>query len=181
MNTKRVKKGLAAATGMAIDAWAQAVPVTYYGRLDGASESPPNASNGRGSALVVVDTTAHTLSVSVDFSGLGSNTTVAHIHCCTSTPFTLTAGVATQTPSFVAFPTSVTAGSYAHQFDSTLTSTFNPAFITATGGTAATAEATLAAGIDGGLAYLNIHTTNFGSGEIRSFLFKDKVFDDGFE
>ena len=34
----------------------------------------------------------------------------------------------------------------------------------------ASAEATLLAGLDAGNAYLNIHTTNFGGGEIRGFL-----------
>ena len=178
MNAQRVTKGLAAAIGMAIAACIQAAPVTYYGKLDGASESPPIVSDGRGFTLVVVDTVAHTLSVSVEFSGLGSNATAAHIHCCIA--FTPTAGVATQTPYFAAFPVGVTAGTYDHVFDTSQAATFSAAFVTANGGVGG-AEAALAAGIDGEKAYFNIHTANWPGGEIRSFLFKDKVFNDGFE
>ena len=52
----------------------------------------------------------------------------------------------------------------------TLASSYNPAYITANGGTTTTAEAALFAGLAAGQAYLNIHTTNFGGGEIRGFL-----------
>jgi CHRD domain len=47
---------------------------------------------------------------------------------------------------------------------------YNPAFVTANGGTTATAEAALLAGLAAGEAYLNIHTDNFTAGEIRGFL-----------
>ena len=39
--------------------------------------------------------------------------------------------------------------------------------VTANGGTAASAFAALCAGIDGGMAYFNIHTNAFAGGEIR--------------
>jgi hypothetical protein len=55
-------------------------------------------------------------------------------------------------------------------FDMTQASTWDPSFITANGGTAAGAEAALAAGAAAGDAYLNIHTTVFPGGEIRGFL-----------
>jgi hypothetical protein len=51
-----------------------------------------------------------------------------------------------------------------------MTSSYNPAFITAHGGTAATAEAALIAGMLGGQSYLNIHTTGNPTGEIRGQL-----------
>jgi hypothetical protein len=51
-----------------------------------------------------------------------------------------------------------------------LASTYRAGFITDAGGTTAAAEAALFAGIMGGRAYLNIHTTNFSGGEIRGFL-----------
>jgi len=41
---------------------------------------------------------------------------------------------------------------------------------TANGGTVASAEPVLLAGLSAGDAYLNIHTTNFTGGEIRGFL-----------
>ena len=66
----------------------------------------------------------------------------------------------------------VTSGTYpAHVFDLTMMSSYNPAFITAHGGTVAQAEADLIAGILGGQSYLNIHTMNNMGGEIRAQLF----------
>ena len=149
---------------------AQASPIVYQADLDGPSESPPIASPGTGFATVTIDTLAHTLRVEATFSGLLGATTAAHIHCCTVDPGILTAGVATQTPSFLGFPLGVTAGTYDHLFDLTDATSFNAPFVTANGGTAAGAEAALAAGLSQGKAYFNIHTSVFGGGEIRGFL-----------
>ena len=54
--------------------------------------------------------------------------------------------------------------------DMTLASSFRAGFITANGGTTASAEAALFAGMLAEKAYFNIHTTSFGGGEIRGFL-----------
>jgi hypothetical protein len=144
-------------------------PITYTVIMTGAAEVPPNGSAGTGSAVIIIDSTANTLNiVSETFSGLGSGTTASHIHCCI--PPGGNAGVATQVPTFSGFPLGVTSGTYSMLFDMTQASTWNPAFITAQGGTAALAEAALVAGAAAGDAYLNIHTTNFGGGEIRGFL-----------
>lgn len=147
---------------------AQAAPTTYTAALSGPAEAPPNASPGTGSATVVHDPDAHTLRVSADFSDLLSPTTVAHIHCCVEQPGT--ASPATAVPSFPGFPVGVTAGSYDRLFDLTDAASFNPAFVELAGGTLAAAEAALAAGLDAGQAYLNIHTELFPGGEIRGFL-----------
>ena len=147
----------------------QGMPITYTAELSGAAEDPSNASPGTGFATVIFDDIAHTLSVDVSFSGLIGITTAAHIHCCTSAPETGTASVATATPSFPGFPAGVTSGSYTNLFDLTLSSSFNPFFITANGNTPG-AEAALGAGLAGGLAYFNIHTQTFTGGEIRGFL-----------
>src|SRR3954468_5519885 len=108
--------------------------------------------------------------VIVDFSGLTAGRTASHIHCCTAVPGTGTALVATTVPTFPGFPLDVTSGTYSRIFDTSLARTYNPAFITANGGTVLSAEATLAAGLAAGEAYLNIHTTLFPNGEIRGFL-----------
>jgi hypothetical protein len=55
-------------------------------------------------------------------------------------------------------------------FDLTMASSYNPAFVTAEGGTVAGAEAALVAGLLAGETYINIHTTMFPGGEIRGFL-----------
>jgi hypothetical protein len=146
-------------------------PITYTVIMTGPGESPANASPGTGSAVIIIDTTANTLNIVSDtFSGLTAGTTASHIHCCTGAPGTGTAGVATQTPSFTGFPLGVTSGSYSMIFDMTQASSWNSAFVTSSGGTPALAESALAAGAAAGDAYLNIHTMNFPSGEIRGFL-----------
>jgi hypothetical protein len=124
---------------------------------------------GTGTALVTFDTLANTMRVQTTFSGLSGNTTVAHIHAPTAVPGTGTAGVATPTPSFPSFPAGVTAGTYDNTFDMTLNSSYNGAFITANGGTAAGARNALLSALGSGRAYLNIHTSAFPGGEIRGF------------
>jgi hypothetical protein len=99
-------------------------PVVYTADLSGPAEFPPNASPGGGFTTVIIDTTAHTLSVDISFQDL------------------------------VGDPTS-----------------FSPSFLNNNGGgTAAGAEAALAAGLDAGRAYLNIHSNIYPGGEIRGFL-----------
>jgi hypothetical protein len=152
---------------------AQASTITFGAFLNGPSESPPNASLGIGTALVTIDDVANTMRVQVDFSGLvttGTGTTASHIHCCTPAPFTGTAGVATTTPTFPGFPLGVRSGTYDQTFNLLASSTYNPAFIAANGGTVASAEATFLAGMFAGETYLNVHSSTFGGGEIRGFL-----------
>jgi hypothetical protein len=145
---------------------AEADPTVFTTTLTGANEVPANASPGIGSAVVTLN--GDMLTVSVSFSGLLGNTTASHIHCCA--PLGMNAMVATTTPTFPGFPLGVQAGSYTQTFDLTLASSYNPAFITAHGGTVTQAEADLIAGLLGGQTYLNIHTNLFPGGEIRGQL-----------
>jgi len=138
--------------------------------LDGPSESPPNASPGVGTAQVTYDDSLHTLRVEVSFSDLLGTVSASHIHAPTAVPGTGTAGVATQTPYFTGFPIGVTSGTYDDTFDLTAASSWNPSYVTANGGTVFGAEAALAAALADGKAYLNIHSSVFGGGEIRGFL-----------
>jgi CHRD domain len=148
---------------------AHAIPITFTTSLSGANEVPAVNTPGAGFATVFLDPTANTLQVNVTFGGLTSPTTASHIHCCE--PLGTNAIVATTTPTFPGFPLGVTAGGYISPvFDLTMTSSYNPAFITAHGGTAATAEAALIAGMEAGLSYLNIHTMDHPMGEIRGQL-----------
>jgi len=143
-------------------------PITYVATLSGAAESPVNPSAGLGIASVIIDTAAHTLAVSLVFANLASPTMASHIHCCTPPPGT--AAVATQVPSFIGFPLGVTSGVFMQTLDTLAAATWNPTFITSSGGTAAQAEAVLAAGMAAGTSYLNIHTVSSPGGEIRGFL-----------
>ena len=147
-----------------------AVPISYFANLNGPSESPPNASPGTGFAEVDFDSVAQTMHIHVTFSGLTTPTTASHIHAPTTVPGTGTAGVATTTPFFAGFPIGVTSGTYDNTLDMALASSYNPAFITANGGTVASAEAVFAAALAADEAYLNIHTQQFPGGEIRGFL-----------
>ena len=142
--------------------------ILTFDALLGNFENPPAGSTATGFAVVTIDDVMNTMNVHVTFSGLTSGNTASHIHCCVAPGGN--AGVATTTPTFTGFPTGTTSGTYDHLFDMTLASSYNPAFVTANGGSVAIAEAVLFAGIIAGNAYLNIHTTNFGGGEIRGFL-----------
>jgi len=149
---------------------ARATTFQYEANLDGLTESPPNASPATGFAEVNYDDFLHTLTLQITFSGLLGTTTAAHIHAPTASPFTPPAGVATTTPYFAGFPIGVTSGSYNNVLDLTSSSSYNPSFITANGGTTATAEAALLGAISGGRAYVNVHSTVFAGGEISGFL-----------
>ena len=138
--------------------------------LSGPNEDPPNTSPGPGFVTVTLDLDLFTLRIQANFSSLQGTTTAAHIHAPTLTPLTGLAGVATQVPSFDLFPLGVTNGVYDHTFDLTLASTYNPAFITANGGTVSGASNALIFALEQGRAYFNIHTTDFSGGEIRGFL-----------
>ncbi len=159
----------AAALALALPA-AQAHTTVYSTTLSGAAEAPPNASLGTGTTTVTLNLDLMTMRVQASFSGLTGTVTASHIHCCTVVPGTSTAGVASMTPSFLDFPLGGTSGTYDKTFDLTLASSYNPAFITANGGTVSTALSALDAGLDSGRAYMNIHSSFAGGGEIRGFL-----------
>ena len=55
-------------------------------------------------------------------------------------------------------------------FDMTLAASFNATYITNNGGTPTTAFSALRTALNSNTAYLNIHSTTFGGGEIRGFL-----------
>lgn len=144
--------------------------ITYQASLSGAVEVPPNASPATGFATVAYDSTAHTLSISASWADLIGTTTAAHIHCCTAVPNDGVAGVAVTPGTLPGFPAGVTAGTYDAVIDLTNLANYTGAFATFGGGTAAGAESALIAGLDGGQAYFNIHTTFAPGGEIRGFL-----------
>jgi hypothetical protein len=135
------------------------------------NENPPHPeSSATGSALITWDTSTNTMTMTVNvvFSGLTTPNTMAHIHCCVAPPGNT--GVATTVPTFIGFPTGQTSGTYAHTYDMNSAASYNPAFITANGGTVASAAAVLLKGMLAGQAYLNIHTQRFPPGEERGFL-----------
>ena len=119
--------------------------------LTAANEVPPTTSLGTGFAMITLENDNNTLDVTVSFSGLTGPATMAHIHCCTA-PGTNTGVVLP----FTNFP-AANQGSYTQSFllSSNLSGITAAAFLS---------------GVQGGMAYVNIHTAQFPGGEIRGFL-----------
>ena len=146
---------------------ADAAPIRFVSPLG------PEAfgATGTGHVEVIFDGVADTLEIDAVFSGLSGTTTIAHIHCCTLVPGTGTVGVAVTPGTLPGFPVGVQAGTYSVLLDLSNTAIYTAAFRNNFGGgTAAGAEAALLAGLLGGTAYFNIHSTIFPGGEIRGFL-----------
>ncbi|WP_028104162.1 CHRD domain-containing protein [Pseudoduganella violaceinigra] len=163
-------KGLAALALLAACATAQADPLSYSATLSGTAENPPNASAATGHVSVLFDLDHHYFTIAASFSDLAGGSAAAHIHCCTAVPGEGNAGVATMLPTFTGFPAGETSGSYAAFFDTSQAAFWNPSFVTSHGGTTAGAEAALAAALDAGSSYFNIHSDAYPGGEIRGFL-----------
>lgn len=144
-----------------------AAPITFNFALT----PEVSGATGSGSGSAVLDTAANTLLITASWSGLSGPTTVAHIHCCTAVAGTGTIGVAVTPVTLPGFPAGTTSGSYTSLvLDTELASTYTAGFVTNFGGgTLAGAEQALLQGLLSGKAYLNIHTTTFPGGEIRSF------------
>jgi hypothetical protein len=129
-----------------------AATLTFTAVMRGLNETPPNLSTATGFATVVLN--GDILTVNESFSGLiGGTATAAHIHCCA-----LPGVAAPVVIPFPAFP-AATSGTFSQMFD---LSTFS------FGG--GLTETTFLAGLESGLAYVNIHDATFPGGEIRGQL-----------
>jgi hypothetical protein len=155
----------AVSSAIAVPASATPADPSYRAVASGALESPPNASPG--TSLVTIDLGGTEMLVDMPFRDLEGMTTEAHIHCCTSTAFT---GVASVAVPFTDFPTGVHAGTYSKAIPLDDAMSYDPAFLSANGGTATGATSALMAGIAANEAYVNIHTSTYPNGEIRGWL-----------
>jgi len=81
-----------------------------------------------------------------------------------------TVGIAVDSPSLLGFPVGIQAGSFNSSLDLDDPDNFNATFLTNNGGTVASATAAFIQGVQDGKAYMNIHSSTFGGGEIRGFL-----------
>jgi hypothetical protein len=156
---------LAAASAVAMPAGAAPNDPSYRAVASGALEAPPNPSPG--TSLVTIDLGGQQLLVDLPFRDLSGTTTAAHIHCCTSTAFTGTAPVAVPFPDF---PLGVHAGNYSRAIPLGEEMSWDPAFMSAHGGTASGATSALVDAINANEAYVNIHTNLYPNGEIRGWL-----------
>lgn len=158
---------LAAAAALCVSSAVFAHEVVYTTTL------APEAigATGSGSSTVTIDLDVRTMRVQASFTGLSGVTSASHIHGPTAAAGTGNAGVMTETPSFTAFPLGVTSGTYDHTFDMSVAGSYNPAFLSnATNqGNIPTAFNTLLTAMNDNKAYLNIHTSTFGGGEIRGY------------
>jgi hypothetical protein len=132
----------------------------------GEAQASPGAT---GTGTVSYNDVTHSLTLSASFSGLLGPVTQSHIHV-SPTAFSGSGGIAVTSPSLPGFPTGITFGTYNSTMDLTLTSSFNAGYVTANGGTPASAEAAFAGHVAAGRAYWNIHTSFGPGGEIRGFL-----------
>ena len=150
-----------------LSARTSAAIITYTTHMDGPTEGTPSA--GTGDSTVTYDNSLHTMRVQAAFTGLTGTTTASHIHAPTPGVGSGTAGVATQTPTFSSLPLGVQSGSFDQTLDLTQSGSWNPSYITANGGTPATAEKAFFIAMDQNRAYLNIHSSVNPGGEIRGF------------
>ena len=77
------RAALIAAAGLlalAAAPFAAAETIHFTAHLDGAQETPPNDSKGKGEAKVAFDTESKTLIWTVTYSGLSGPATMAHFH-----------------------------------------------------------------------------------------------------
>ena len=144
-----------------LTSYASAATLTYIASLSGANQTPPVATTATGFATLTVN--GDTLSIAETFSGLtGGPATVSHLHCC-ALPGSNSAPASAVFPGFPAG----TSGTYSATFNLLDPAFYSAAFLPASGGTAAGAEAALIAGLNSGQAYVNIHDVVSPAGEIR--------------
>ncbi len=125
----------------------KASTVTFSVIMSGAQDVPPTGSPGTGTATVMIDDVADTVWVDLSYSGLVAPVTNAHIHCCVGP-----AGNASPVIPFVpaGFVLGGTSGTFMHTFTGVA-----PDII---------------AGLEAGMGYINIHSSEFPNGEIRGNL-----------
>jgi hypothetical protein len=153
----------------------------YVATLSGAAESPPNGSLGVGKATIILDFALFTMRLKVEFNNLDGEVVAAHIHGNTTTPGAGVAPSMTTEPSLSAFPAGVDSGLYDQTLDLTSPSSYNPAFIQASGGTISLASNALFAGLAGGNAYFSIQTSAYPGGEVRGFFARTPPADFNFD
>ena len=90
---------------------ASATTFAFMATLSNVGEPVPT-STGSGTASVIFDNVALTVSVNESFANLVNNASAAHIHCCTALPLTGSSGVAL---GFTGFPAAQT-GTYSNTF-----------------------------------------------------------------
>ncbi len=146
---KSISKPLLMLAVLAATLPAAAATFSFSAVLAGSNEFPTNASTATGTTLVTFDDVLNNVTVNVTFSGLSTNASAGHIHCCAAPGVNV--GVAM---GFTSFPANTSAN-------------YNAVLTVFSG---ANTFASVLAGANAGLAYVNVHNSNFPGGEIRGNL-----------
>jgi len=135
----------ALAVGAMLAAGAASAEIVHFtAKLDGASETPPRVTDGKGTAQVTLDTQSKVLSWKVDYSDLSGPATMAHFH-----------GPAA--PGTAAKVTVPLTGDMASPIKGSATITDGQI-----------------GDLRGGLWYINVHTAKYPGGEIRGQVLEAK-------
>lgn len=135
----------------------------YSATFSGAAERPlpvVSAGTGFGTLRILGDS----IQIDISYSGLGSGLRDGHLHAVGGPE--LSAIVAIGFPNLTPL-LGTTSGVYSALIDLTQMATYRAAFIMASGGTVAGAQARFLAALDTDEVYFNLHTVNFPAGEIR--------------
>jgi hypothetical protein len=138
--------------------------VTFKATMNAAAEKQTNpvVSSGTGTFTATLDTSTNVFTYDVTFSGLTSNVTLGHIHGPATVDVSSGTTINFASLTGATFTTGATSGT-AHGV-----TTLNAANQITTTMNGDSLKKLLFAG----LTYANIHTTNFGSGEIRGQILK---------
>lgn len=143
--------------------------ITYVANLAASNEVLANGSSagvvssGTGTWTGVLNPTTNVLTWTMTFSGLTTNSTASHIHA--QAPTTTTAGVVLNFATF--------AGSTISLGGTSGTASGSINLSTAVAGTGLTISGdSLLKAINAGQAYVNVHSTQYGAGEIRGQIVK---------
>ncbi len=141
--------------------------IDTFGVLNGANVGTGSAATG--TAQVQLDMDLVTMRIVIDFSGLSGTSVTANLFV--PTPPAGPGNIIANSPALLSFPVGVTAGNYDRTFDLTVASSYNPAFITAAGGTVSDALNALHDAIDAETGFIRITSSTFGTGEIGGTMF----------
>ncbi len=149
----------------AIAATPASATTKFTTNLSSLNQNPPKESNASGTGTLTLATDQNSFTILIDYANLSSAIQGAHVHCCVDAKGNSAVAIAFMVPT-----EKPTSGMITGSYDLTMASTYTSGFLGAYGGTAATARTAFLNGLGGGLAYLNVHSTNFPSGEIRGQL-----------
>jgi hypothetical protein len=138
--------------------------INYTANLTGGAEVPAVTSNGSGTFTGTLDPATKIMSYTVTFTGLGTTSILSHIHG-PGTPAQAVGVIfnfQTAPTATVPFTPGATSGSYS---GTVLLTSANQITTTVNGDS-------LLKLIDGGLSYVNVHSTQFPGGEIRGQIVK---------